>query len=213
MDIINNTIIGHDMDAIFLHDSCSAVIKNNIIVNNGTGINGFEFAEVDLDYNDIWGNQMDYFEFFGPGEHDISQDPLFTDATGNSYFLLPESPCIDAGDPNPQMNDPDGSRNDMGAFGGPLATEKPSQVQNKTLQQKSWHVFPNPVSKDLWIELLPADLPATITLYSINGRMLNTYLAIEPYTAIDMSHYKAAIYLLKINIGGTEHTRKIIKKK
>jgi hypothetical protein len=33
----------------------------------------------------------------------------------------PGSPMIDAGDPDPAFNDPDGSRNDMGAFGGPDA--------------------------------------------------------------------------------------------
>ena len=212
MEIINNTILDHEMDAIFLHDSCSALIKNNIIVGNGTGINGFENSEIDMNYNDLWGNELDYFEFFSPGEHDISKDPLFTEAVNNSYFLEPESPCIDAGDPDPIMNDPDGSRNDMGAFGGPLAIQKLSEVQTKTQEQKSWNLFPNPVLKDLWIELMPEDLPATISLYSVNGRLLATCVANEPYTTIDMSFYNPAIYLIKINIRGTLYTRKIIKK-
>jgi hypothetical protein len=47
----------------------------------------------------------------------IDADPLFL---GNSDFhLQPGSPCIDAGNPDPQYNDNDGSRNDMGAYGGP----------------------------------------------------------------------------------------------
>jgi len=33
----------------------------------------------------------------------------------------PPSPCINTGDPNPAYNDPDGTRNDMGAYGGPDA--------------------------------------------------------------------------------------------
>ena len=32
-----------------------------------------------------------------------------------------DSPCIDAGDPHPMFSDPDGSRNDIGALGGPYA--------------------------------------------------------------------------------------------
>ena len=41
-------------------------------------------------------------------------DPkLNTDGT-----LKPDSPCIDAGPPDPQHNDRDGSRNDIGMFGG-----------------------------------------------------------------------------------------------
>ena len=36
-----------------------------------------------------------------------------------------ESPCIDAGDPNPIYNDIDGTRNDMGAYGGMDGHTKP----------------------------------------------------------------------------------------
>ena len=39
---------------------------------------------------------------------------------GEYFHLLPGSVCIDAGNPNSVHNDPDGTRNDMGAFGGPL---------------------------------------------------------------------------------------------
>jgi parallel beta-helix repeat protein len=55
-------------DAIFLHDSTTATIKNNIIVNNaGFGINGVESTIVTGDYNNIWGNMEDYNEFFPAG--------------------------------------------------------------------------------------------------------------------------------------------------
>lgn len=35
------------------------------------------------------------------------------------YHLLPNSPAIDAGNPDPMFNDLDGTRNDCGAYGGP----------------------------------------------------------------------------------------------
>lgn len=47
----------------------------------------------------------------------IYSDPLFTDET--EFRLNNNSPCINSGDPNSQYNDNDGSRNDMGAYGGP----------------------------------------------------------------------------------------------
>ena len=54
---------------------------------------------------------------FGWGTGNIKVNPIFL---GNSnYHLQSNSPCIDAGNPDPQYNDPDGSRNDMGAYGGP----------------------------------------------------------------------------------------------
>jgi hypothetical protein len=49
----------------------------------------------------------------------ITGDPLFVNIYFDNYRLLPDSPCIDAGNPHPAYNDRNGSRNDMGAFGGP----------------------------------------------------------------------------------------------
>jgi hypothetical protein len=51
------------------------------------------------------------------GNGNISGDPLFTDET--EFRLNSSSPCINAGNPDIQYNDIDGSRNDVGAYGGP----------------------------------------------------------------------------------------------
>jgi hypothetical protein len=53
-----------------------------------------------------------------PGAGNIDLDPLFLDAAGGDYRLLPGSPCVDAGDPTSAL-DPDCTRADLGAF--PLA--------------------------------------------------------------------------------------------
>ncbi|TKJ38435.1 hypothetical protein CEE37_13030 [candidate division LCP-89 bacterium B3_LCP] len=46
----------------------------------------------------------------------IFEDPVFYATSGDSaYFLNPDSPCIDAGDPDPQYTDPDGTVADIGA--------------------------------------------------------------------------------------------------
>jgi hypothetical protein len=50
----------------------------------------------------------------------LSKDPLF--AGLSDFHLKPGSPAIDAGDPS--IKDPDGSRSDMGLFGGPDAPAK-----------------------------------------------------------------------------------------
>jgi len=70
------------------------------------------------------------------GAGNIGLNPLFVDADGfddtagtidDNLRLLEGSPCIDTGNPSPALNDPDGSRNDMGAYGGPAAGELPGE--------------------------------------------------------------------------------------
>ena len=51
----------------------------------------------------------------------LRTDSLFGDPkfdTSGELTLASDSPCIDAGPPDPQYNDRDGSRNDIGMFGG-----------------------------------------------------------------------------------------------
>ena len=43
--------------------------------------------------------------------------------TGYDYSLTTTSVCVDSGDPSTTYNDPDGTRNDMGAHGGPNALD------------------------------------------------------------------------------------------
>lgn len=58
------------------------------------------------------------------GDGNIDLDPSFTDPKTGDFRLSEESPCIDAGHPNPEYNDLDGSRNDLGMYGGPEALQE-----------------------------------------------------------------------------------------
>jgi hypothetical protein len=49
----------------------------------------------------------------------INSNPLFVNPENGDYHLQVGSPCIDKGDSTLTFNDFDGSRNDMGAYGGP----------------------------------------------------------------------------------------------
>ena len=49
----------------------------------------------------------------------ISADPLFADPENGDFRLQPGSPSINSGNPELIYYDHDGSRNDMGAYGGP----------------------------------------------------------------------------------------------
>lgn len=48
----------------------------------------------------------------------LTTDPVFVDTT--DFVLGPNSPARNAGDPDPRFNDIDGTRNDMGIYGGPF---------------------------------------------------------------------------------------------
>ena len=126
--IINNTIVDNDDDGIWCYRS-SPIIKNNIITGNSYGIaaSHHETGEPNpqISYNDVWNNADNYNSQSGgvaaPGIGDISVDPLLVPPASNfarGYYLGEASPCIDAGDPNPIYDDIDGTRNDMGAYGG-----------------------------------------------------------------------------------------------
>ncbi|MCP3875517.1 MAG: right-handed parallel beta-helix repeat-containing protein [Desulfobacteraceae bacterium] len=123
--VINNTIINNSSDGIWCYRS-SPIIKNNIITGNVYGIAASHGSAAPvISYNNVWGNVDDYNSqstgTAAPGPGDISEDPQLVLPSGNfdrGYFLGENSPCIDAGDPNAIYNDVDGTRNDMGAYGG-----------------------------------------------------------------------------------------------
>ena len=100
-----------------LEQDCT--VRNNIIcqaVSGGGAYIQLQENEVDFAYNNVWGNiPVDYqlriismesmeVKEGGPrtltGLYDnISQNPLFVASQSGDYHLLPDSPCINTGDP------------------------------------------------------------------------------------------------------------------
>ncbi len=92
-------------------------IANNIITNStGSGIKCGGPPVPTPSYCDVWNNTVN-FDGCAPGTGCLSLDPLYVNAGGSDYHLAIHSPAIDAGDPAPAKNDPDGSRGDMGIYG------------------------------------------------------------------------------------------------
>ncbi|MCL5097106.1 MAG: right-handed parallel beta-helix repeat-containing protein [Candidatus Omnitrophica bacterium] len=122
---INNTIVGNDQNGIWCYSDANAIIKNNILTGNSVGILATHGTTTPLiSFNDVWDNDWRDYDaqaggVAGPGLGDISADPLFDPAASLRFALSADSPCINAGDPDPVYNDLDGSRSDMGAYGGP----------------------------------------------------------------------------------------------
>ncbi|MDW7680281.1 MAG: NosD domain-containing protein, partial [bacterium] len=118
-EIFNNTIVTYETNIRALINS-SLTVMNNILVGRRIDDGIYNLGDTESSYNNIWNHRYNY-NGLSPGIGDISLNPLFADSTNSNFNLNPDSPCIDAGNPDAQFNDLDGSRNDMGAFGGPLA--------------------------------------------------------------------------------------------
>jgi len=115
---INLTIHGM-RDFGILADATSELteITNCIVAQNGVGIQSDVNAVLAASFNAWFNNDTDYD---GPAAFaDYSDAPSFVDPTDYNFHLTSDSPYRDAGDPDASQNDLNGTRNDLGADGGP----------------------------------------------------------------------------------------------
>jgi hypothetical protein len=96
------------------------ILKGNIIAKNFIGMEG---TTLNADYNLYWDNFINATNGSVFGSNDVFADPMFVkDSVGRTldydYHLQKYSPAIDAGDSN--ILDKDGSRSDIGMYGGPF---------------------------------------------------------------------------------------------
>ncbi len=116
---INNTVDGGDY-GIHIYGPNSTIL-NNIVINIINYAVWQPHPTTLVDYNNFWNNGSEN----NPGPNGIIENPYFLNPSAINYQLSLFSQCINAGNPEPIYNDPDGSRNDIGAF--PFATQSPMQ--------------------------------------------------------------------------------------
>jgi hypothetical protein len=111
--IINNTIYRNSCynygGGIVLTEPLATEIQNNIFYDNFSFTGDRRLAIVSGDSSNV----MEQYNFLAFAE----RNPLFV--SNDNIHLSSESPCINQGNPDPQYNDVNGTRNDQGAFGGP----------------------------------------------------------------------------------------------
>ena len=131
MDISNN-LVRHNGNcgvAPWSTESRGRII-NNIIIKNGwrkewvcpcVGVwNYGDWAKWNFSYNIVWDNKEgNYRDIWDQTDinGNLSVDPKFEN--DSSLVFQPDSPTIDTGDP--ELSDPDGTRSDIGIWGGPQA--------------------------------------------------------------------------------------------
>ncbi|MBN1756007.1 right-handed parallel beta-helix repeat-containing protein [bacterium] len=136
--LLNNTIAYNQAElsggAVYLKGNLESNITNTIFYANEAPVSpDIHFDQV-MDVSDVsigisYCNIDSAYCFFEVenvdidwGAGNISEDPQFQNPESNDYQLAPGSPCIDAGDPNSNL-DVDGTPNDMGAYGGGMTPE------------------------------------------------------------------------------------------
>lgn len=114
LTLINNTLFQNKSSnccgGVFVLNPQKTDIQNNIFYKNSSFSGNPHFVYSSEDSSTLI-EQYNYFAFG-------NMDPLFyTDFDLRLYYL---SPCKDAGNPDTVFNDYNGTRNDQGAYGGPL---------------------------------------------------------------------------------------------
>jgi hypothetical protein len=99
--------------SVFMDTNCA-------FTNYWTGADETVTPEQTVAYNAFWGVRSEGCDgtTWSGSEGNIAEDPMFVDADGGDYRTEPGSPLIDAGLEESQYDDPDGSRNDIGLYGG-----------------------------------------------------------------------------------------------
>ena len=109
----NSVLWGGDAALTMTACNTSSYAMNSVFLNSACGIEGDQPFQAT--YSAFYGNTAD-----GCGvtvSPAVSSDPMFTDFPDDTS-LRGSSPLIDAGNPSSAYNDPDGSRNDIGRYGG-----------------------------------------------------------------------------------------------
>ena len=120
--IINNTFVllgDHEYGSNVSVSNLDAgfTYLNNIIY----GAQNFNTDSVNCSLVTIDYSRMDQISICGDSV--ISDNPYFVNENNTDFHLMPNSSCINSGHPDGIYNNLDGSRNTMGAYGGPNASD------------------------------------------------------------------------------------------
>jgi len=233
VDIENMTVTGCDgMRHLFnFYEPVGLHVRNSLFFNN----NYQHLVEMDDPITQDW--QYNLLQENVPGQGNlIGLDPRFDGHLGPP-FLAADSPCIDAGDPDPVFNDIEDLaspgfprwpalgtlRNDMGFTGGPHAVA----MDTSWVSMPHWqpiHLpqdfelgapWPNPFNPVTHIPLsLERPFPVRISVYNLLGQevavLLNCILpAGTHHVPFQAGKLASGVYVVTAEVAGRQESRSV----
>lgn len=235
---------------VFCYLSDPAITNCTIGFNNAEIVGGGVFCDGSyptIANSVLWGNApQQYYQYVNQpisycdilggwtGEGNIDADPLFETGPLSDYHLSATSPCIDAGNPDAQYNDPEDPqnpgyalwpalgtiRNDMGAYGGGGALGWVGVTDNVerplpgdfSLEQN----YPNPFNPVTTIQYsLPVPGYVSLKVLDVQGRLVDTLIegwrwAGRHEATLDGSAMASGLYFYVLQAGQFHAVKKMV---
>ena len=216
---------GNNGGGIFIWYRSEPVLVNSIFWRNPP--QEIYFADsgdtccISIFYSDIYGGRNGIRERRGQqdeviwGEGNINTNPLFVDPDNGDFRLTEDSPCIDAGDPDGEL-DPDSTRADMGAF----YFHQPNFIESggESLPQSFGivSIYPNPFNATVSLSyILPQPGVIQLAVFNLAGRRValieNGFVKAGIHRVTwAAENYSSGIYCVRMKTQNFCEIRKII---
>ncbi len=160
----NNTVYGNGAGVSGDVSAAFTVLRNSIFARNDAAILSAPLAS-NATYNNYYLNTANIVGS-APGITDLAVDPMFVSEAILDLRLDAPSLCRDAGDPALAYNDLDGSRNDMGANGGPYGASDAAEMIEPSAGGRTEIDDTGNSIDGAWVEM-PANAVATPVVLTI----------------------------------------------
>lgn len=161
---VNNTVYGNNAGITGDASAIFTILRNSIFARNAAAILSAPFAS-NAEYNDYYLNTANIVGS-APVISDLTVDPSFVNESTVDLRLDAQSLCRDAGDPALTYNDLDGSRNDLGASGGPYGESDAAEMIEPSAGGRTEIDDPDSSIDGAWVEM-PANAVATPVVLTI----------------------------------------------
>ncbi|MDP8240081.1 MAG: right-handed parallel beta-helix repeat-containing protein [Candidatus Hatepunaea meridiana] len=206
--------------------TCSILSPDSYRVNNCTFTGGQETAfraglqpdieeSITIEYTNFYGYDHPVENPIELSEGCLSVDPLFVDQDNGNFWLMANSPLIDAGNPVDPL-DPDSTRGDIGAFFWTPdgCTEVDENIKGGNYL--SYAVYPNPFNASVRINYSIEKAGVTnIHLFDLNGRKVATLIEDVSNSGThsviwNAGNIPSGLYIIRLSASGEERFRKLL---